>query len=230
MGETALHIACAGPALPCSVWASCGDLRNWSWCFKAGMKLSIRSVQGLRLKEARWALSSCEWAVFDFGRGMRTQTREANQASCETFGSVTTWTFDMWGCCSWPHWGECKRQYFSGYFLGLCFFPFLINQAAFRNTCLTPQFFLLLECGCRVDYQNLLQERGMHLNSLRGGFYCALMRPAWNTCASFSLYHISWFSYWLHGIRHKTIKERLVCKAVLDRVLRGFWNKAIGEW
>ena len=28
---------------------------------------------------------------------------------------------------------------------------------------------------------------------------------------------------------HKTIKERLVYKAVLDRVLRGFWNQAIAE-
>ena len=37
-------------------------------------------------------------------------------------------------------------------------------------------------------------------------------------------------SYWLHCICHKTIKERLVCKAVLDRVLRGFWNQAIAEW
>ena len=70
------------------------------WCFKAGMKLSIRSVQGLRLKEATWALSSCEWAVCDFGRGMRTQTQKANQASREMFGSVSTCTFDTCGRCS----------------------------------------------------------------------------------------------------------------------------------
>ena len=70
------------------------------------MKLSIRSVQGLRLKEARWALSSCEWAVCDFPRGMRTQTQKANQASCEMFGSVTTSLLtrvgaapDLTGCC-----------------------------------------------------------------------------------------------------------------------------------
>lgn len=160
MGETALHIACAGPALPCNVWASWGDLRNWSWCFKAGMKLSIQSVL------EPWGCSSRSWGSRKQGglclavNGQCVTSEEwwehrhrkqINQASCETFGSVTTWTFDMWGCCSWPHWGECERH-ISGYFLGVCFFPFLINQTAFGNTCLTPQFFLLLECGCRVGY------------------------------------------------------------------------------
>ena len=32
-----------------------------------------------------------------------------------------------------PHWREYKREYLSGYFLGLCFFRFPINQAGEGN-------------------------------------------------------------------------------------------------
>ena len=149
LGETALHISRAGPTLLCNVCASWEDLGNWSWCFKAGIKLNIRSVQELRFREARRALSSSEWSVCEFRRGMRTKTQGANQALCETFGSVTVCAFDVWACCSWPRQGKYKRECLSGRFLGKTQSPFPVHQAALGNTHLTSQFFLLCECGCR---------------------------------------------------------------------------------
>lgn len=108
MGERAMHISYGGPALS-SMSVSHDDLGNGPWCFKVGIKPHIRSVRGLGLKEGGRALSSSEWALCDFRRGTRTQTQAANQALCETFGNVTVCTFEVWGCCSWPH-GESTKE------------------------------------------------------------------------------------------------------------------------
>lgn len=114
-----------------------GDLGNWPWCLKGGIKLHFKTVQGLGVEKARRASSSSEWALCGFKAGLRTHTQVANRALCETFGSVTICAFDAWGFYSWPHWGKHKRACFFGYFPRKTKSPRLpepINWAAFENT------------------------------------------------------------------------------------------------
>lgn len=53
-----MHISYVGQALSRNVCAAQGDLGKRTWCFKAGIRLHFRTVQGLAFEEARRALSS----------------------------------------------------------------------------------------------------------------------------------------------------------------------------